>query len=99
MSFGISLIISLVVPFPISIVAIMGTFLLLNIYLRKRMAARIGGNDSDGGVGSRNSPMAGIFTSTSSDRSLVKYYCSSCGTKHKQTACPNCGSKIKRAGF
>jgi rRNA maturation endonuclease Nob1 len=31
------------------------------------------------------------------DRSL-KYYCMSCGTQHKQAACPKCGSKMKRAG-
>jgi hypothetical protein len=28
----------------------------------------------------------------------VKYYCMSCGTKHKEAACPKCGSKMKRVG-
>jgi rubrerythrin len=28
---------------------------------------------------------------------LLKYYCMSCGTQHKQTSCPECGSKMKRA--
>jgi rRNA maturation endonuclease Nob1 len=29
----------------------------------------------------------------------VNYYCINCGTKHNQAACPNCGSKLKKAGF
>ena len=44
----------------------------------------------------------GIFGSMSpssmfGDNSL-KYYCMSCGTQHKQAACPKCGSKMKRVG-
>jgi hypothetical protein len=42
-SIGISLTLSLLIPFPISIVAIIGTFLLLNFYLRRRIIARMGG--------------------------------------------------------
>ena len=38
-SFGISITISMLVPFPISLVVIVGTFLLLNFYLRRRMMA------------------------------------------------------------
>ena len=56
-------------------------------------------DDSDSGRVSSHNRMSGIFNSASYDRSLVKYYCLSCGTKHKQTACPKCGSKIKRVGF
>ena len=89
-SIGISLTLSLMIPFPISIVAIIGIFLLLNFYLRRRMIARMGGiNDSTMG--------AGMFNPTSTYRP-VKYYCMSCGTQHKQIACPKCGSKMKRIG-
>lgn len=35
--------------------------------------------------------------STSASSSL-KYYCMSCGTQHRQIACPKCGSKMKRVG-
>jgi hypothetical protein len=41
-SFGISITISMLIPFPISLVVIVGTFLLLNFYLRRRMMARMG---------------------------------------------------------
>jgi hypothetical protein len=85
-SFGISVAISMLVPFPISLVAIIGVFILLNYYMR-RMAM---------GRGLR------LFDSSSSssvfrDNSL-KYYCMSCGAQHKQDACPKCSSKMKRVG-
>jgi rubrerythrin len=42
----------------------------------------------------------GTFGSMSSmfgDNSL-NYYCMNCGTKHKEAACPKCGSKMKKVG-
>ena len=30
--------------------------------------------------------------------SSLNYYCMSCGTKHNHSACPKCGSKMKRVG-
>ncbi|HEY6163685.1 MAG TPA: hypothetical protein VIW25_02140, partial [Nitrososphaeraceae archaeon] len=42
-SVGISLTVSLLMPFPISLVTIIGAFLLINFYLRKRMMARMNG--------------------------------------------------------
>ena len=87
-SLGISFAISILLPFPFSIVAIIGIFILLNIYLRKKMTGRMG---IRGG--------AGIFGSTSAvNDSSLKYYCMSCGRQHKEAACPECGSKMKRVG-
>jgi hypothetical protein len=91
-SIGISLTISMLVPFPISLVAIIGVFILLNFYMRKRMMRRIG--MGGGGIGMFGSMSP---SSTVGDSSL-KYYCISCGTQHKQAACPKCGSKMKRVG-
>jgi len=48
-------------------------------------------------MGSLNgiSIMGGMFsTTTSYGSSALKYYCMSCGTQHKQIACPKCGSKM-----
>lgn len=73
-SIGISLTLSLLIPFPISIVAIIGTFLLLNFYLRRRMIARMGGMMGTGMFSPIYEP--------------IKYYCMSCGTQHKQIAHP-----------
>jgi Zn finger protein HypA/HybF involved in hydrogenase expression len=87
LSLGISLAISLIIPFPLSLVVIIGVFILLNFYMRKRMMGRMG---------------AGMFGSMSSSSAFgdnsLKYYCMSCGTKHKEAACPKCGSKMKRVG-
>ena len=87
-SIAISIPISILLPFPISLVTITGVFILLNLYMRKRMMSRMGRD----GVG-----MFGSMSSMFGDNSL-KYYCMSCGTKHKEAACPKCGSKMKRVG-
>jgi hypothetical protein len=41
-SLGISIIISILLPFPISLVAIVGVFILLSFYMRKTMMKRMG---------------------------------------------------------
>jgi hypothetical protein len=92
---GISLTISALVPFPISLVAIIGVFTLLNLlYMRRRMVKRMG-------MGMRGG-ISGSTSSSSSSSSMfgdaLKYYCMSCGTQHKQASCPKCGSKMKRVG-
>ena len=90
-SLGISLAISMLVPFPLSIAAIFGVFILLNFYMRKRMMRRMG---MGGGVGMFGS----VSSSSMFGDSSLKYYCMSCGMKHKEAACPKCGSKMKRVG-
>ena len=89
-SFSISIAISMLVPFPISLVNIMGVFILLNFYMRNRMMRKMG-------IGSGM-----LFGSMSSNStygdSAVRYYCMRCGTQHKQVSCPKCGSKMKRVG-
>jgi hypothetical protein len=81
-SFGISIAISMLVPFPISLVIIMGVFILLNLYMRNRMMRRMGM-----GSGMLFGSMSSMFNGNS-----VRYYCMSCGMQHKQAACPKCGS-------
>jgi hypothetical protein len=90
---GISLTISILVPFPISLVAIIGVFSLLNLlYMRRRMVKRMGMGMRGGISGSTSSSSSSsLFGDTS-----LKYYCISCGTQHKQASCPKCGSKMKR---
>ena len=85
--------ISLALPFPLSLVGALGAFLLLN-FIRTRRILKRSGID-----------MKGLFRSLSSASSPsmygsnpLKYYCMSCGKEHKEIACPNCGSKMKRVG-
>jgi hypothetical protein len=86
-SLGISIAISFILPFPVSLVVIIGVFILLSFYMRKIMMKRMG----------RGTGTSGIFGSgIGSDK--LKYYCMNCGTQHSQAACPKCGSKMKRVG-
>ena len=87
-SLGLSFAISILLPFPLSLVVIIGVFIMLNFYMRKRMMRRMGRGGMFGSMASN---------SMTGDNSL-KYYCMSCGTQHRQTGCPNCGSKMKRVG-
>lgn len=89
-SIGISLAISRFLPFPISIVAIIGVFIMLGYFMRKRSMRKMGMRGGRTGT-------FGSMSHAPSDSSL-KYYCISCGTQHKQTECPKCGSKLKRVG-
>jgi hypothetical protein len=90
---GIGLTISVLVPFPVSLLAIIGVFSLLNLlYMRSRMVKRMG-MGIRGGISGSTSSSSSTFVDTS-----LKYYCMSCETQHKQASCPNCGSKMKRVG-
>jgi hypothetical protein len=86
---GISLSISFLVPFPVSLVVIVIAFLLISFIRRRLMMKKMGMN------------MNGLFnpaSSRSNGYSSVKYFCMSCGHQHKEIACPKCGSKMKRIG-
>jgi hypothetical protein len=90
--FSIGGTIALVLPFPVSLVVALGAFFLLNFIRTRRMLKKSGVD------------IKGLFRSFSSasmgagQYSAVKYYCMSCGKEHREIACPNCGSKMKRVG-
>jgi hypothetical protein len=89
---AVGAVIALILPFPVSLLVALGTFLLLNFIRTRRMLKRAGVD------------IKGLFRSLSSasmnggQYSPIKYYCMSCGKEHKEIACPNCGSKMKRVG-
>jgi hypothetical protein len=84
--------IALVLPFPISLLVALGAFVLLNFIRTRRMLKRAGVD------------IRGWFSSLSSTSlaggqyNPIKYYCMSCGKEHREIACPDCGSKMKRVG-
>jgi uncharacterized paraquat-inducible protein A len=81
-SLGIIFAILLYAPFPLSIVLAITAFILLNFYIRRKVIQRVNTK----------------FGSTSSySSSSLSYSCINCGTKHNELACPECGSKMKRA--
>jgi hypothetical protein len=90
--FSIGGTIAIVLPFPVSLIVALGAFFLLNLIRTRRMLKKSGVD------------IKGLFRSFSSasmgggQYSAVKYYCMSCGKEHREIACPNCGSKMKRVG-
>jgi 4-hydroxybenzoate polyprenyltransferase len=90
-SLAISLALSFLLPFPISLVTIIGVFLVMNYYIRRRQMRRMGmmsgSTSGSGGFGS-------LFGGGG-----VNYVCIVCGQRFKGGTCPRCGSKMKRADF
>jgi len=81
-------------PFPFDLISVAGLFLLMTYLRSKSEMKRFGGT---GGI----RDLFGSFSSSKSNNGQskpLKYYCMSCGKEHSDIACPNCGSKMKRAG-
>ena len=87
--FGIALVVSVFGPFPYSFIVLVAVIMGLSMYRRRRFFRQTGGSGSffGGGLGGMGQQRG------------ISYYCINCGTKHNQAACPNCGSKMKKAGF
>lgn len=91
---GISLILVLVLPAPYDLISVFGLYVLVNFL---RVKGIIKGYGGPGGI---KGLFGSMFPSTSgNERSRpLKYYCMNCGKEHREIACPNCGSKMKRVG-
>jgi hypothetical protein len=87
---GIGVVLVWVLPFPYDLASVLGLFVLINFLRGRSILKRYGGT---GGI-------RDLFGSLSanSQSSPLKYYCMSCGKEHREIACPNCGSKMKRVG-
>jgi hypothetical protein len=90
---GISFILLFLFPSPYDIISIFGLFILVN-YLRMRGIMKRYGI----GMGRIKDMFGSIPSSMSGNNQGLKYYCMSCGKEHREIACPNCGSKMKRVG-
>jgi hypothetical protein len=89
-SLAISLALSFILPFPISLVAIIGVFLLINYYIRRWQMRRMGMMSSGSSRGGFGSMFGG---------GGISYVCIACGQRFKGGTCPRCGSKMRRADF
>ncbi|HKX81579.1 MAG TPA: hypothetical protein VJL54_04920 [Nitrososphaera sp.] len=89
-SLGISIALSLLLPFPYSLVAIIAVFLGMNYFIRQRQMRKMG-MQGRGFFGTGSGSMFG--------QRSIKYICIMCGAKHNGGSCPNCGSKLKKASF
>jgi hypothetical protein len=85
---GISLAISFIIPFPVSLVAIFMAIIGID-YLRMRYIMKKMGIRSI-------RQMFDSFSAPQMENRSLKYYCMSCGTEHRESSCPKCGSKMIR---
>jgi hypothetical protein len=92
--FGIGLVLVLLLPFPYDFFSVFTLFILINFLRGRSILKRYGGTG-------RIRDLFGSLSSSMSrnDQSRpLKYYCMNCGKEHREIACPNCGSKMKRVG-
>src|ERR671914_2626977 len=96
-SIAISLTLSFLLPFPRSLIAIIGVFIAMSYYIRRRQMRRMGmmgsSNNNTGGGGG----FGGLFGGSGGGG--INYACIACGQRFKGGSCPRCGSKMKRADF
>ena len=86
-SLAISVIVSILLPFPYDLLAMIGAFIGLSYIIRQRQMKKIRSMGGPAG-----------FSSMFGQRT-VSYYCMSCGAKHNESRCPNCGSNMRKAEF
>jgi uncharacterized paraquat-inducible protein A len=80
--FAIGIVISYIMPFPFSFLIILGTLVLITIYVREKVLTII--------------DLGKSIAATILDRRRLTYYCITCGTQHRDIVCPRCGSRIKK---
>jgi len=88
--FGLAFIISLLIPFPYSLIAVVIAIIGLGFYRRRKYFRRAG-------LGSP--PESSYLSNFFGSKSGISFYCMNCGAKHNLISCPRCGSKLKKAGF
>lgn len=99
MSLGAVIIITLLLPFPISFVISLIAIISLGV-LRAHLALRRIGL---GGIKGWNKYYSSFQSSHGQDNvdsftyKPLTFYCMGCGYPHKKAACPKCGSKAVRA--
>jgi hypothetical protein len=86
--FGIAIAVTVLLDFPYSLIVILAIVIPLSLLRRRQRMKKMGLN---GGSFFGRGPFG--------SGSGMKYYCISCGTKHNQAECPNCGSKMKKGAF
>src|ERR1051326_6566712 len=94
---GIAVVAALVLPVIIFLAALTGMLILIRHMDKRRKRKKIPmmNDNKIADVFDIVSPILLTgFRSNSIDESY--YYCVDCGTKHKEAACPSCGSKFKK---
>jgi len=98
----IGLVISYLLPFPLSFAVVLIGLLLLTV-LRVEVNLRREGIGGIKGLyeslSSRQRPDSDISRYAAGDLAFSpKFYCLNCGYEHREYSCPRCGSKVVRTG-
>ena len=91
---GAGIILVFLLPFPLDFISVLGLFILVNFLRVRSVIKRHGGT---GGIKDMFRSLSSSMSCNNQYRPL-KYYCMNCGKEHREIACPNCGSKMKRVG-
>jgi hypothetical protein len=92
---GIGIVTVLVLPIVISLALVIGILILVRlVYKPKSKKVVILSENRRDGIFDLISPI--LFSIFSSKLINENYYCANCRKKHKETACPSCGSKFKK---
>jgi hypothetical protein len=97
-SLAVSIVISFILPFPCSLVVLVGIFLLLDFYLIRKASRRMRNSYTESSVFDSLSSVFNCGGGRMANNPSLKYYCINCGAQHKQVSCQKCGSKMKRVG-
>ncbi len=95
-SLGTVVIISFVLPFPISFVLSLLVIICLN-FIRVEMTLRKAGMGGIKGLFKSSGFGRGSVTGTNTLSQPLRFSCMNCGNEHSKIACPRCGSKVVRA--
>ena len=102
---AVAFVITLLLPFPTDLVLALVAFLILGWYRRCLLLRKLGMKNPTRTVTGfefkkiKELYKSNISNSIDDSQSKVKYYCMNCGYEHREIACPNCGSKMKRVGL
>ena len=95
MCIAIGIFLVLLLPIVISLAVVIGILILVRlVYKRKSNKAVV--ISSQNGRGGIFDLIPAILFSVFRSSINENYYCANCRTKHKETACPSCGSKFKK---
>jgi hypothetical protein len=92
--FGIGLVLVFLLPFPYDLFSVIALYILINFLRGRSILKKQGGTD---GIRDLFSSLSSSMPASNQSTPL-KYYCMNCGKEHREIACPNCGSKMKRVG-
>jgi hypothetical protein len=97
-AFGIGILFVLMLPIILFLALIIGILILVSLLYARRKRNRSNKLIDAGIFDLISSIISSRFWKNyySTSQNNYYYYCINCGTKHKEVACPRCGSKFKK---